>query len=706
MTQADNTSIYRPLDEARHEIRLFELLPSSDFQDPIHGHLRYAFLEDGPDYEALSYAWGKPAFTETISLNGQPIHITVNLGVALSHLRLTDKSRTLWVDALCINQADLNERSHQVTLMKEIYEHCSEDLLWLGPNPGETIVEQKSLDRGMALLGKLHSRDETTLEGLANKWEEHSRSRRKMFAQVRIRQRMREAAADRDVEDYEIPEHEVDAEMSLIDEETQSRDSGSILTYLLTSSQGSDLGAVLTYPAVWNRIWVMQELSCAPRIRLVAGKSQLSWDTIATFLGDTPYADAFHGPMSHGTIRSVGSHLFGRSQTIHHQRGIMDEIRRGSDRESSLLDVLARFKSARATDPRDKIYGLLGLTTDAHDVRVTYERTAQQVFTDVTTSIINRTGTLDIICQSPWRPFLQSPKGRLSDLPSWVADFLVDRGDVLLFAQRSIFNAGRPSCETPCHVVEETILRTRGVALGRIGPIRQSDYGTPRDERYQQRAKLPLEWMELYTGLGILHDNDDKSRPTRGRRVGTDQPTPTPTGLANEEATYVTGEPAFTAFWRTLLTDCSAYPMKRLTPAEIEAQDALLRDRLRQAMRDPADDDTAGDKYAWDREFGFQNLAHRQVDRMYVDNIKKWTFTMTDNGLYVLVVQPTREGDLVACIDGGKVPVILRPLEQEGRKVYQLITVAYVHGFMDMEATESSELRERLGLKEDVFLLV
>ncbi|KAI0128025.1 heterokaryon incompatibility protein-domain-containing protein [Xylariales sp. AK1849] len=665
---ADHSSLdptYRPLDALRQEIRLFELLPSPDMNCPIQGNLFHASLSSSPIYEALSYAWGQPLqLTKAIVLGSQTTYITPNLDMALRHLRLQDRSRTLWIDAVCINQQDLAERGSQVALMKQIYSSCALDLLWLGPNPDEEsrFVSAIAMERGFALLEKIGEGDVMTLRGLTEKDHEGPRS-----------------------------EQELRDELAILAAEEQKGDAdgGKILTWLLTGSQQPDLETVLRRPKVWHRIWIMQEVACAPAVRLVAGRRSLDWDTtIAAFLGDSsPYADAFHGPFGHGSIGKVGDHLFGRVQTIQHQRGIMSEVRNGG--KSSLLDVLARFKYALATDPRDKIYGLLGLATDPHVV-ISYEKTAQQVYTDVTASIIHAAGNLDIICQSPWRRFDQ--KGRLEGLPSWAADFLLS-GNVLLFAQRSIFNAGRVGCEIPCRISLGTILHARGVVLGRVGPIRQSDYGRiagPWAEagysRWQRRDRLPLEWMDLYMGSAILDDNNNRTR-------------------------YVTGEPAFTAFWRTLLTDCTAYPMKRLTCEEVGNEDGVLRDQLREIRTEPPlEKDDAN------RNFAFQ-LPHIRMDRskqflglsstpLYGDNIGRWTFTMTDNGLYTMIVPPAQEADLIVCLDGGKVPVVLRPSKRDGREgEYQLVTVAYVHGFMDMEATKPAGLREKLGLKEEDFLL-
>jgi hypothetical protein len=108
-------------------------------------------LDDHPEFNALSYTWGNLDKTTLITINGHVVPVTVNLEIALRHLR-DHKNRKLvkptalpiWVDAICINQPDLNERNHQVRLMKDIYTNAVQVLAWLGTGDDHTdwIFEQ------------------------------------------------------------------------------------------------------------------------------------------------------------------------------------------------------------------------------------------------------------------------------------------------------------------------------------------------------------------------------------------------------------------------------------------------------------------------------------------------------------------------------------------------------------------------------------
>ncbi|KAL8846928.1 MAG: hypothetical protein Q9221_008016 [Calogaya cf. arnoldii] len=83
-------------------------------------------------YEALSYSWGSPNQTSSIQCNGHNIPVRMSLYDALIHLRLPDKPRYIWVDALCINQADNEEKSVQVFRMSSVYYKAAKVIAYLG----------------------------------------------------------------------------------------------------------------------------------------------------------------------------------------------------------------------------------------------------------------------------------------------------------------------------------------------------------------------------------------------------------------------------------------------------------------------------------------------------------------------------------------------------------------------------------------------
>ncbi|KAF2816633.1 heterokaryon incompatibility, partial [Mytilinidion resinicola] len=87
-----------------------------------------------PSYYALSYVWGNPKDLLPITFNGSTFMITRNLWHALRQLRAdkTVEKSYLWIDAICIDQTDNQERNHQVSAMGQLYSSAAEVIVWLG----------------------------------------------------------------------------------------------------------------------------------------------------------------------------------------------------------------------------------------------------------------------------------------------------------------------------------------------------------------------------------------------------------------------------------------------------------------------------------------------------------------------------------------------------------------------------------------------
>ncbi|KAK4167354.1 ankyrin repeat-containing domain protein [Cladorrhinum sp. PSN259] len=125
--------IYTHLPE--DSVRLLRLLPHSDENSPIECQVFTATLSDSwstHPYEALSYVWGSADNPQLVSINDSKRLVTGNLHAALSHLRDPFIDRTLWIDAICINQEDDEEKGRQVGLMAKIYAKAIRVVVWLG----------------------------------------------------------------------------------------------------------------------------------------------------------------------------------------------------------------------------------------------------------------------------------------------------------------------------------------------------------------------------------------------------------------------------------------------------------------------------------------------------------------------------------------------------------------------------------------------
>ncbi|KAK5745808.1 hypothetical protein LTR17_001310 [Elasticomyces elasticus] len=130
--------LYRPLEATRKEIRVLHLLPGwPDTAIRCQLHMVSLAGDIAPVYEALSYTWGAVTKGRVITLQCNAVErdfaVTDNLWAALNGLRHPFIwSRTIWVDAVCINQLDLAERGSQVALMRDIYSSADRVNVWLG----------------------------------------------------------------------------------------------------------------------------------------------------------------------------------------------------------------------------------------------------------------------------------------------------------------------------------------------------------------------------------------------------------------------------------------------------------------------------------------------------------------------------------------------------------------------------------------------
>ncbi|KXJ89330.1 heterokaryon incompatibility protein-domain-containing protein [Microdochium bolleyi] len=155
--------VYLPLETDGHVIRLVTLLPG-DFDDDLQVELAQARLSPPPPthpvvaeedrsksrqedqkqyadghYTALSYVWGSTEDPKHISVREEggssgTLVVTRNLEEALRYLRHAQEPRVMWIDAICINQADMDERSRQVVFMARLYNTARDVVVWLGPD--------------------------------------------------------------------------------------------------------------------------------------------------------------------------------------------------------------------------------------------------------------------------------------------------------------------------------------------------------------------------------------------------------------------------------------------------------------------------------------------------------------------------------------------------------------------------------------------
>ncbi|RYP74958.1 hypothetical protein DL770_007511 [Monosporascus sp. CRB-9-2] len=129
--------------------------------DPTYSREAYdpfAQEDDQPKlrYEALSYTWGSSQSPGTVEVTRshkhwramftQTLRVNRNLAEAMRYLRYKDRPRIMWIDAICINQADVKERSVQVKRMGQIFSLANKVVAWLGPGFSNSKLAVTTLD--------------------------------------------------------------------------------------------------------------------------------------------------------------------------------------------------------------------------------------------------------------------------------------------------------------------------------------------------------------------------------------------------------------------------------------------------------------------------------------------------------------------------------------------------------------------------------
>jgi hypothetical protein len=110
--------------------------------------------DDNVQFEALSYTWGDCSDLHSVSCQGATIQVTRNLLGALRQLKHPDRDRTFWIDAVCINQGDEDEKSIQVAMMRNSYRKADGVVIWLGEVADDTPGAWQLLHHLAWVVGK------------------------------------------------------------------------------------------------------------------------------------------------------------------------------------------------------------------------------------------------------------------------------------------------------------------------------------------------------------------------------------------------------------------------------------------------------------------------------------------------------------------------------------------------------------------------
>ncbi|MCJ1383970.1 hypothetical protein MMC17_007084 [Xylographa soralifera] len=571
-------------------IRLVEILPGKIDRIccKIHvidlNELPKATIEAGQDmsFEALSYTWDVQTSCEYIWCNDKVLPVTQNLYAALQRLRKSSTSSLYWIDAVCINQLNISERNHQVALMRVIYHRAVHVIAWIGPDDQFT---QKAFCLVETIVAKTISSDGSFKADAGTIWNHHAMER------------------------IGLPR--------------------------FPSSEWEALARLFEKP-YFRRLWVVQELVVSSEATTWCGPFSVRWahiEYVAKLI------------LSSGWLRAL-QEVYGVKvrpsfiQTIGNCKIHFHETQGGPG--MGLANLLCSTRRFEATDPRDKIIALIGLTKDARKYEATitdYSKPITDLYKDTTGQLITADQSLLLLSSVE-----DSSYRHIHELPSWVPDYSVwQRSSILGFPLRhSKYSAGG---RTPA-----SVRWTPGSRSLMVDGICQDEIEAVSTNSLENSAIAQTFLLQCLVLAGPLLSK---------------------------------GSISIDAVWRTLIgnTGGDTYPAPEKYRLHFRSYLSRLSARNQAYLKTLASNEDVHALLTMEtKDLKAANSQYYQASIAYTAPYRK--FFTTTRGTIGLGPQSIRPGDSICIFRGGLVPFVLR---KDGTR-HRLVGEAYVHGVMDGQA--------------------
>lgn len=632
--------IYSPIDSQAGEIRVLVLQPG-DFDTPIVCQLVTICTSDPNKlkFEAVSYCWGDQSEQHDIILHHNCSENVVSIARSTAHmlryLRYPRQERVLWVDALCINQADVEERAEQVVKMASIYASAEKVAVFLG-------AEDKVMRLGFQVVRATHNHKNSVCAGdgfCSCQGTPHILTPEEVAASVTVGEKAGHnwmSAITWAVRDSEPGRHN-DPEI-----------------FHHTPSHHVLMAYVFSSP-YFSRVWVLQEVFNAKRAIIYSGKESVTWPEL---LEVHDY--------------SASDRLIAHLEPIRRLPPIWMELKKQDTvavpptneapenvpqkeqiMRPPMLEVFLDSLELDASDARDKIFAMLSFGDETHDsatipdlIRPNYKKSLEEVFADFTRWWIIRHESLGILSAlhgqvgRTWQN-MTSSDNPISHIPGTTWSLGTEGraawAKATLHARSCYHAAGttKPSIELICKgdSKDRFVLRLRGVKLTTI----------------QHKSCFPLElanthgFRELFQAYCYIFD---------------------PAGVEG--------------WWKGI-----RMPSEHKQEKQRELDDWLFvhwqchwnnGERAAISVIDPVGDIS--------RYTGCHRME-RNVLPCHGE-----CFFKANNGRYGLCPPTAKKDDVVAVLQGGDVPFLLRPLDAHGSSGcrYQLVGECFFDGYMQGEA--------------------
>lgn len=608
---------YKPVTTS--QIRLVTV--TQPVQDgPLEASLEHVELnpEDPIKYTALSYCWGDPSNLVELPCDGGVLRVTPSLYEALGEIIKFSPHKALWIDQICINQDNLEEKAEQVSKMNMIYDKAETVLAWLGPAIASTPLAFDFVKK----VGDIALPKATDMF----RWDAYA----------------------------DDGEHEK-TKLERVEKFTQE--------------QSLELGIPFNDETSWDafseffdrpwfqRMWTVQEIIQARKAIVVCGPHSLPWEHVsAAARWFCHKAKVIHDRNSRKVdgmclVTQMVAIPWRSKSGSEYMPQLFGQKTRPTCRWA-LRDLLERLRPRQATDPRDKIFALVGISEEDRrfwgdkGVRIDYSLSVEEVYAQATEEIIKSEfmDGLDTIWSARQR-------SEVPGWPSWVPDWRMETGYGCTWGIGQPFKAteGEKGEHTFIPTEEPLTLAVQGKIIGRVT------------------------YRSQYRHFGELFQN------SRLREVYND--------CMDRLKSYPTGEQVETAFGLTLIGGLpltKTLQSKNVTTETYTEKYMDFYDVTQMSRETPEQDAARNEILQTFYKLGFDLSWIQEVMDAYCER----RFFVTDCGHMGLGHHDVLEGDLIVAVLGLRWPCVLRPKSENHDDGFEFIGEAYCHGLMSGEAIQ------------------
>jgi hypothetical protein len=690
-----------PASQTHGEMRVLTLLPGSN-GSPIVCKLHHVPIHSPPPYEALSYTWGTtkgqfskipaigdPEQTHTIVLDRLYKTIGNSLYVALQHLRDGLEPRSLWVDALCIDQENDAEKSKQVAAMVDIYRQSSTTLVWLGEldeivDLAFDTLEELCWAAKLLIFHYCTKKLDVSLQEVSSALVQKMIESELASPESSVTSPFQELCYPKAMDSFQRamdlvdPRYYAQKAASLADIAAatwgKSRSfAEAVVSNQIHLSQLPDfeermqaLEDVFMRRSYWDRLWVVQELLLSSDAVLICGERSADLDLMALVHCITDASDP-----STGSSTLVPSADFDFVEELKSAMSVTTDFHTAIVRAQTarLAQNCQLYANKLCSDPRDAIFALLNISQPINFIP-DYSKSPEDVYIGAARAMIDQERNLNIICTEVMEDLskiLGCPPSM--DLPSWVPHFESFLWPSFLHQymwayENQIFRGGGilPVKKTAPNVLHTRILQINGCFYGTIESVQ------PRFRPFS----MPIN-SELWSAVNKLHSI-----------------------VSNAKTISSSAHPEIQS-WYVLLMD--QYPEVGNTKQQRPSQHSGPHETL-----------------VTDLETALNSEPPTRLCHELRSKLSQKALCTTSTGHVALVLGNARVGDGIFVARGATNPFVLRPAvadetydavqKASGEStLYNFIGGSYVHGIMDGEVLEMID-EVGTGVREETVFLI